>query len=112
MRRGYVPDRGDVIWLDFVPQAGHEQKGRQPAVVLSPASYNKIGLAVCCPVTSQAKGYPFEVELPQDLSVQGVVLSDHVKSADWRERHAELIGKAPADLLQQVRAKLKPLLGA
>src|SRR3954453_9876042 len=87
----YVPDSGDLIWLSFSPQAGREQAGRRPALVLSPRSYNaKVGLCLACPVTHHAKGYAFEVALPDGLPVQGVVLADHVKSADWRER-----GSAP-----------------
>ena len=108
----YVPDVGDLVWFSFSPQAGREQAGRRPALVLSARSYNrKSSLCLVCPVTGQAKGYPFEVELPDGLPVQGVILSDHVKSADWRERKAKFIGNAPSEVLQQVRAKLKPLLG-
>ncbi len=81
----YTPDRGDVVWLWFSPQAGHEQSGRRPAVVLSPAAYNgKVGLALVCPVTSQVKGYPFEVVMPAGLAVNGVALADQLKSLDWR----------------------------
>ncbi len=114
-RRGsvrYVPDTGDLVWFSFSPQAGREQAGRRPGLVLSPRSYNaKASLCLVCPVTEQAKGYPFEVELPEGLPVQGVVLSDHLKSADWRERKAEPIGAVPAKVLDEVRAKLRPLLG-
>lgn len=114
-RRGnaeYVPDAGDLIWLSFSPQAGREQAGRRPALVLSSRAYNQpAGLCVVCPITGQTKGYPFEVPLPEGASVQGVVLSDHVRSADWRERRAERIGAAPAEVLDAVRARLKPLLG-
>ena len=93
-----VPDRGHAIWLTFDPQAGHEQAGRRPAVVLSPAAYNRrIGLIVACPVTSQAKGYPFEVPLPPDSAVTGVILSDRLKSVDWRVRQAAFTpGRGPA----------------
>ena len=108
----YVPDTGDLVWFSFSPQAGREQAGRLPGLVLSPRSYNtKAGLCLVCPVTGQAKGYPFEVELPEGLPVQGVVLSDHLKSADWCERKAEPIGAVPAEILDEVRAKLRPLLG-
>jgi mRNA interferase MazF len=108
----YVPDVGDLVWFSFSPQAGREQAGRRPALVLSPRAYNiKTSLCLVCPITGQAKGYPFEVELPNGLPVQGVVLSDHVKSADWKARQAEYIGSAGAEVLQQVCAKLKPLLG-
>ena len=112
-KRGeYVPDMGDLMWLSFSPQAGREQAGRRPALVLSPRSYNgPTGLCVVCPVTGQVKGYPFEVQLPEGLPVQGVVLSDHVKSADWQHQTAKHIGVAPAEILDQVRAKLEPLIG-
>ena len=84
-----APDRGDVIWLDFSPQAGHEQAGRRPALVLSPQAYNKkTGQALVCPITSKAKGYPFEVELPVGLGVNGVVLADHIKNQDMKARNA------------------------
>ncbi|HTG17989.1 MAG TPA: endoribonuclease MazF, partial [Blastocatellia bacterium] len=86
-RGTYSPDRGDIVWIDFSPQAGHEQAGRRPALVVSPGAYNKkVGLAILCPITSQVKGYPFEVALPDDLPIQGVVLSDQAKSLDWRAR--------------------------
>src|SRR6266576_6650568 len=103
-----VPDAGDLIWLSFTPQAGREQAGRRPGLVLSPRSYNaKVGLCLVCPVTHHAKGYAFEVPLPDGLPVQGVVLADHLKSADWRERGSEQIAAAPPELLDEVRAKLK-----
>ena len=93
-KSGYVPAQGDLIWVDFDPQAGHEQGGRRPALVLSPKAYNQfIGLALVCPVTSREIGYPFEVKISAGLPVSGVALADHVKSQDWRARHAELIGK-------------------
>jgi mRNA interferase MazF len=108
----YVPEAGDLVWLSFSPQAGREQAGRRPALVLSQRAYNaKIGLCLVCPVTSRAKGYPFEVALPDGLPVGGVVLSDHVKSADWEARNAQYAGAAPAEVLGEVRAKLEPLLG-
>jgi mRNA interferase MazF len=108
----YVPEAGDLVWLSFTPQAGREQAGRRPALVLSPHVYNKrAGLCLVCSVTSQAKGYPFEVALPNGLTVTGVVLSDHVKSADWTARQIEYAGPAPAEVLLQVRAKLRPLVG-
>lgn len=107
----YVPERGDLVWLTLDPQAGHEQRGRRPALVLSPAVYNgKTGLALVCPLTSQVKGYPFEVALPQGLSVNGVVLSDQIRSLDWRVRQAAFICKAPHRLLEEVVAKITPLL--
>ena len=106
----YIPDRGDAVWIAFDPQAGHEPAGRRPAVVLSPRAYNgKVGLVVLCPITSRAKGYPFEVGLPEGLGVQGVVLSDQVKSLDWRARKAELIGPLPSVVTDAVRARLLTL---
>lgn len=106
-----VPDRGDVVWLSFDPRAGHEQAGRQPAVVLSPAAYNDtVGLALCCPVTSRVRGYPFEVALPDDLPIHGVVLADQVKSLDWRARQAEIAGAAPAVVMREILGKLVALL--
>ncbi len=105
-------DRGDVVWLDFSPEAGHEQGGRRPAVVLSPAFYNRrADLALFCPLTSRAKGYPFEVPVPPGLEVQGVVLADHVKSLDWRARRAERICRLPTAVTEEVLAKLGSLLG-
>ena len=111
MRGGYVPDRGDLVWLHFDPQAGHEQAGRRPALVLSPRSYNgRVGLAILCPVTSQAKGYPFEVGLPSGAGIEGVILSDQVKNLDWRARRAELIEALPAQVTVEVLQKLGTLL--
>ncbi|HVN89011.1 MAG TPA: endoribonuclease MazF [Candidatus Binataceae bacterium] len=108
----YVPERGDIVWLMFDPQAGQEQAGRGPALVLSPSAYNRqAGLALVCPITNQAKGYPFEVALPQSSAVTGVVLADQLKSADWRARRAQSATKAPADVVAEVAAKLRPLLG-
>ena len=108
---GYVPERGDTVWLHFDPQSGHEQAGRRPALVLSPASYNeRAGLAILCPITLQQKGYPFEVVLPEG-PVQGVVLADQVKSLDWRARKAELIGAVPRRVTEDVLSKLATLLG-
>jgi len=107
----YVPARGDLIWLQFSPQAGHEQTGRRPALVISPTSYNRrVGLALCCPVTSQVKGYPFEVLLPPGLGVEGAILSDQLKSLDWRVRKARRIGSLPADLLQETVGKILVLV--
>ncbi|OHB74720.1 MAG: mRNA-degrading endonuclease [Planctomycetes bacterium RBG_16_59_8] len=111
MRGGYVPDRGDLIWLEFSPHAGSEQSGRRPALVLSPKMYNgKTGLALMCPVTSQVKGYPFEVPLPAGMKISGVVLADQVKSLDWRLRRAERIEQAPRDVVEAVRARVLALL--
>jgi len=107
-----APGTGDLIWMSFTPQAGREQAGRRPGLVLSPRSYNaKVGLCLVCPITHQAKGYAFEVALPEGLPVAGVVLADHIKSADWQERGCDPIAKVPVDVLDEVRAKLRPLLG-
>lgn len=107
----YVPERGDAIWINFNPQAGHEQSGRRPAIVLSPHSYNgKVGLCLLCPITNKAKGYPFEVAIPADLAVTGVVLSDQAKSLDWRVRNAEFIAQLPESIINEVLKKLKSLL--
>jgi mRNA interferase MazF len=106
----FVPDRGDVVWLQFNPQAGHEQAGRRPALVLSPSAYNgKVGLAILCPITSQVKGYPFEVEI-RGGKVDGVVLSDQVKNLDWRVRNAELVECASDSVVEEVLQKLATLL--
>jgi mRNA interferase MazF len=107
----YVPRRGDVVWITLNPQAGHEQAGRRPALVLSPAAYNsKVGLAILCPVTNQIKGYPFEVIIPDDLAITGAILSDQVKSLDWRARNAELICALPIRTVAEVLQKLNVLL--
>ena len=108
-----VPDRGDIVRVSMNPQAGHEQAGRRPAIVLSPASYNgKVGLAILCPITNQIKGYPFEVALPSDLPVTGVILSDQAKSLDWRARRAQFICKVPPENVLEVLQKLATLLAA
>ena len=109
--RPYVPEAGDIVWLAFDPQAGHEQAGHRPALVLSPAAYNvKKGLMVCCPLSTKAKGYPFEV-LTQVDGQEGVVLSDQVKSLNWRVRKAKKKATVQEEVLQDVRAKIKALLG-
>ena len=111
MFRSYCPDCGDVVWISFNPQAGHEQMGRRPALVLSPKSYNqKVGLAIFCPITSQAKGYPFEVSIPKGLKLSGVILSDQVKSLDWKVRKAEFCCKISLSTLHEVTGKLNTLL--
>lgn len=111
MARRYVPARGDAIWLTFTPQAGHEQAGRRPALVLSPASYNgKVGLAILCPISSQVKGYPFEVATPIGSRISGVILADQVKSLDWRVRQAKFICKLPRETTVEVLEKLGALL--
>ena len=107
----YVPDRGDLVWLEFTPQAGSEQRGRRPALVLSPKIYNgKVGLALFCPVTSKIKGYPFEVDLPDGTAVSGVVLSDQLKSLDWRSRKVKFIERASLDVMAMVTARVLTLL--
>ncbi len=110
-RPPYCPERGDLIWLDFDPQAGREQRGRRPALVLSPRLYNRRAeLAIMCPVTSQGKGYPFETTIPVGLPIAGFVLADQLRSLSWRVRKASLICAAPALLLADVRAKIRPLI--
>ncbi len=107
----YIPNRGDVVWIAFNPQAGHEQAGRRPALVLSPAAYNgKVGLAILCPITSQIKGYPFEVLIPDDFKISGAILSDQVKSLDWKARQAELVCKLPSTVIDEVLQKLNTLV--
>lgn len=109
--QGYAPRRGDVVWITLNPQAGHEQAGRRPAVVLSPLAYNeKVGLAILCPITSQEKGYPFEVRIPTGLAVAGVILADQVKSLDWRAREVEGICALPHETMAEVLGKLNTLL--
>lgn len=108
--RGYVPDAGDVVWLEFDPQAGHEQAGHRPALVISPAAYNgRAGLMVCCPMTTRIKGHPFEVLTEMD-GVASAVLSDQVKSLDWKVRRAKKKGAVPSAVMAHVRAKIKALL--
>ncbi len=106
-----VPERGDVIWIDFDPQAGHEQAGRRPALVLSPASYNRVaGLAIICPITNKTKGYPFEVAIPDGLQVTGVILADQARNLDWRARKASPITMLPLQITNNVLSKLHTLL--
>lgn len=106
----YVPDAGDIVWLQFNPQAGHEQADNRPAVVLSPAAYNRrTGLMLCCPMTTQIKGYPFEVVVGVDR--ESAVLSDQVKSVDWRARGAEFKGRVEAGVLSEVRRRAIALIG-
>jgi mRNA interferase MazF len=110
MVRSYVPDAGDMVWLSFDPQAGHEQAGHRPAVVLSPSSYNaKTSLMICCPITSQIKNYPFEVRIAG--ASPSAVLADQVKSLDWRKRGARRKGTISAAELAEVRAKIRALIG-
>ena len=108
--RGYIPDASDVVWLEFDPQAGDEQAGHRPALVTSPASYNaKTGLMVCCPMTTQIKGHPFEVVTQVD-GLDCAVWSDQVKSLDWKARKAKKKAVVPPEVMLHVRAKLKALL--
>lgn len=109
--RDYVPARGDIVWLSFMPQTGHEQAGHWPALVLSPEAYNqRTGLALFCPITSRVKGYPFEVLLPETIAVSGVVLSDQIKSLDWRARQARFECRAPRQVVSEVLSKVNVLL--
>jgi len=109
--RAYVPRRGDAVWINLNPQAGREQAGRRPAAVVSPQSYNsRTGLAILCPITSRIKSYPFEVVVPAGLPVTGAVLSDQVKSLDWRSRNAELICALPGGTVSEILQKLSVLL--
>jgi mRNA interferase MazF len=106
----YIPDRGDVVWLNFNPQAGHEQAGKRPAFVLSPASYNKkVGLGLFCPITSKVKGYPFEVALPEGEQIVGAILADQVKSLDWHVRQIAFICTLPNAIILQVQTKISLL---
>ena len=112
MRAAFVPEAGDFVRLTFDPQAGREQAGRRPALVLSPRIYNaRSGLALACPITNRAKGYPFEVAVPAGQGVTGVILADHVKSVDWKARRAEKLGRCTTEVVDEVRARLAPLLG-
>ena len=111
MNGEFVPDRGDLIWIEFMPHAGHEQSGRRPALVLSPKSYNlHRGLVILCPITSRVGGYDFEVALHSESGISGVVLSDQVKSFDWRARYARHIGTAPPNLVDEVIENIAILL--
>ncbi|MDO8925464.1 MAG: endoribonuclease MazF [Sideroxyarcus sp.] len=110
MAAPYVPDAGDIVWLNFTPQSGHEQAGRRPAVVLSPKAYNsRAGLLVCVPITNQIKGYPFEVVLAGGAAT-GAALADQVKSLDWQTRQAERKGKATLAEVGEIKARIKSLL--
>ncbi len=111
MPRPFCPGRGDVVWLTFDPQAGHEQGGRRPALVLSPRSYNrKVGLAILCPITSRRKGYPFEVCIPNGLDVSGAILSDQIKSLDWKARKTQFCCRLPPHTLHEVMGKVATLV--
>ena len=111
MRQPYTPERGDLIWLTFDPQAGHERAGRRPALVLSPKSYHlKTGMALICPVTSRVKDYPFEVVLSAGLATAGVVLSDQIRNVDYKARQSDLIEVAPDRVIEEVLQRLNQLL--
>lgn len=108
---GYIPEEGDIVWLDLEPQAGHEQKGRRPALVLTPSDYNRIGLMIICPITNQEKGYPFEVSLKGiRIKTTGAVLADQVKSIDWKARNADFKEKMPDVLISKVKDRIALLL--
>ena len=111
MPKRYVPERCDIVWLDFQPQTGHEQGGRRPAIVISPKQYNqKSGLAIFCPITTIEKGYPFEVKLMPNSAVQGVILADQVKSLDWQARRAKLACRSNPETFRELLGKLKALI--
>lgn len=112
-KNNYVPEKADIVWLKFSPQVGHEQSGKRPALCISPSAYNmKVGLGVFCPITSKIKGYPFEVNLPDDIKVNGVVLSDQIKSLDWKSREADYICQLPVKFFNQVLGKIRSLIFA
>jgi mRNA interferase MazF len=108
-----APERSDLIWLSFTPQSGREQASRRSALVVSPSGYNsKVGLTLVCPITSKVKGYPFEVALPEDGTVRGVILADQLRSLVWRSREAELITKAPSPVVERVLQLVGALLSS
>jgi mRNA interferase MazF len=110
VRKDYIPDRGDIVWLDFNPQSGHEQKGIRPAIVISPKKYNeKVGLGLFCPITSKVKDYPFEVRIV-NKKINGVVLSDQIKNFDWKARNIVFIAKAASDDVDEVVDKISALI--
>ena len=110
VNNNYIPDRGDIIWLNFTPQSGHEQMGKRPAIVISPKEYNeKVGLGLFCPITSKIKGYPFEVKI-SNKKIKGVVLSDQLKSLDWISRHADFIVKSKKEEIKEVIDKIGTLI--
>ncbi len=110
VKKDYVPERGDIIWLDFPPQSGPEQRGKRPAIVISPKEYNeKVGLGIFCPITSKEKGYPFEVKI-ESRKIDGVILSDQLKSLDWKSRNAEFIVKAKKEEMKEVIDKISVLI--
>ncbi len=107
----YVPERGDIVWINLNPQAGHEQTGKRPALVISPLKYNRVlGLAIFCPITSKVKGYPFEVEIPDGIKIKGAILSDQIKSLDWKVRDVKYICKLNQEMTEIVLDKLNTLI--
>ncbi|MGC9524751.1 MAG: endoribonuclease MazF [Limnospira sp.] len=107
----YIPSRGDIVYLDFDPTKGHEQRGHRPALVISPIAYNeRSSLALFVPITRQKKGYPFEVSLPSELAIEGVILADQIKCLDWKARRVRFVESAPASVIEEVQAKIEPLL--
>ncbi|GAB4471544.1 MAG: endoribonuclease MazF [Elainellaceae cyanobacterium] len=107
----YIPDRGDIVYLDFAPIKGHEQRGQRPALVVSPRSYNaKRSLALFVPITRQQKGYPFEVALPAEMQTEGVILADQIKSLDWNARRVQFVESAPESVVEEVQSKIEPLI--
>ena len=110
-RRGYIPERGDVVWIMFAPSTGHEQSGKRPGVVMSSSIYNgKTGMALCCPITSHVKGYPFEVSVPIGVKISGAILADHMRNIDWKTRRAQYLCKLPDNVLEEVTEKILTLL--
>ncbi len=111
MTDNYVPARGDLVWLDFSPQQGHEQRGKRPALVLSPEEYNaKSGLALFCPITSKEKGYPFEVKVQKTNTITGVILADQVRSLDWKARSVSYVESVTGDVIKETLMKIRALL--
>ena len=111
MTTTYIPNRGDIVYLDFNPTKGHEQRGYRPALIISPAAYSeKSSLALFCPITSQQKGYPFEVLLPEDLQTHGVILVDQIRSLDWRVRQIKFVETVSLEVIAEVQAKITPLI--
>jgi mRNA interferase MazF len=107
----YIPDRGDIVYLDFDPTKGHEQRGHRPALVVSPRGYNaKSSLALFVPITRQQKGYPFEVALPAEMQTEGVILADQIKSLDWNARRVQFVESAPESVVEEVQSKIEPLI--
>ena len=107
----YCPDAGDLVWIDLNPTLGHEQSGHRPAIVLTPRQYNeRSGLCIVCPITSRARGYPFEVAIPEGVAISGIFLVDQVRSVSWEERYVKKAGVAPVELLDEVRERLAALL--